>query len=132
MKSSVVIEYSGKLPSVNHMYGRNAWGGLYLKKEGKALKAFVAASVSHRDKMEKDREMGYKLQISANWYNRPSSKTRIKKRDSNNLIKLIIDACCEALEIEDSQIFHEQVQKINNPDAAKEGFKIEIYELPKF
>jgi len=132
MKQKITIEYSGRLPSVNHMYGRNPWGSTYLKEEAKALKRYVAASLPFNERLELDREIGYKLQIRANWYNAKNSKTRIKKRDSNNLVKLIIDACCEAIGIDDSQIFNEFVQKVQESDSAKEGFKIELFELPKF
>lgn len=130
MMKPVIIEYTGKLPSVNHMYGRNPLGGMYLKAGGKAVKALVKAMTKER--MQKDVEIGYRLEITANWYNRDKkSKTRIKKRDSNNLIKLILDAACEAVEIEDSQVFDESIRKVQSYDSAKEGFKIELFELPK-
>lgn len=120
----VVIEFKGKLPSVNHMYGRNPWGSMYLKPEGKAIKQEIFWSTKH--KLPRDVEIGYELVIRGNWYNATKSKTRIKKRDSNNLVKLIIDACCEALDIDDSQIFEEKVTK---QESNNEGFSARFFLL---
>lgn len=122
----VVIEYRGKLPSVNHMYGRNKWGGLYLKEEGRKLKDQIMFATNK--KLPRDIEIGYELVIRAGWYNIGKSKTRIKKRDSNNLIKLIVDACCEALDIDDSQIFDEHVTK---QQSKTEGFAVRFYILAR-
>lgn len=120
----VVIEYQGKLPSVNHMYGRNPWGSVYLKAEGKALKNYI--SWTAKGKLPTDREIGYEMVVRGNWYNAKSSKTRIKKRDSNNLVKLIVDACCEAIGVDDSQIFSERVTK---QQSKTEGFSIRFFVL---
>lgn len=118
----VTIEYSGKLPSINHMYGRNKWGGMYLKSPGVALKKAVVLST--KGKLPVDVEVGYELVVYGNWYNKSEkAKTRIKKRDSNNLVKLIVDACCDALGIDDSQIFREQVVK----EQGEEGFRVRFY-----
>lgn len=107
------------------MYGRNPWGSTYLKPEGKALKEYIFWNT--KEKMPKDTEIGYELIVRGSWYNKSkNAKTRIKKRDANNLIKLIVDACCDALEIDDSQIFKESVQKHDSPN---EGFSIRFYLL---
>ncbi len=122
MNQEVVIEYNGKLPSVNHMYGRNPWGSMYLKPEGKALKDQIYWTT--KEKLPIDVEVGYEMVIRGNWYNAAKSKTKIKKRDSNNLIKLIIDGCCEALGIDDSQIFSERTIK---QQSTNEGFTIRFF-----
>jgi Holliday junction resolvase RusA-like endonuclease len=111
------------------MYGQGRWGGRYLKPDGKALKAIVAATTI--GKLPTDVEVGYTLLIFGNWYNTTKkSKTRIKKRDANNLVKLIVDAACEAVGIDDSQIFDERVRKVQ--DSTREGFEMKIYTLPRF
>ena len=120
----IIIEYRGKLPSVNHMYGRNKWGHIYLKPEGKALKDTIFWNT--KGKLPQDAEVGYELVIRGNWYNKTGAKTRIKKRDSNNLVKLIIDACCEAIGIDDSQIFVEQLEKHQSQN---EGFSVRFFLL---
>jgi Holliday junction resolvase RusA-like endonuclease len=127
MRQEVEIEYKGKLPSVNHMYGRNPWGSTYLKPEGKALKQQIYWT--NKEKLPRDVEIGYELVIRGQWYNAKTAKTKIKKRDSNNLIKLIIDACCEALDIDDSQIFQEQVVKQHS---VNEGFTVKFFVLNNF
>lgn len=117
-----VIEFWGHLPSVNHLYGQR-FGKMYLKKEGKEIKECIVEK--YRAQMPLDQEIGYVLEIHGNWYNK-GGKTRIKKRDSNNLLKLILDACTEALGIDDSQIFREEIKKVQS---TREGFKIEFYIL---
>jgi Holliday junction resolvase RusA-like endonuclease len=139
MQKEANIKFTGHLPSVNHMYGRNG-SRTFLKAEGKAIKAFIAHATSIR--MERDLEVGYKIDIFANWYNKDAGKkrkdpktgeykvtNRIKPRDTNNLIKLILDACCEALEIDDKQIFREKINKIQSDT---EGFEIDFFTLPRY
>lgn len=67
IKDHVTIEYTGKLPSVNHMYGRFQ-NRTYLKPEGKQLKD--AIFYQNRARMPLDREIRYLLVVSGNWYNK--------------------------------------------------------------
>lgn len=136
----IKLEYWGVLPSVNHMYGRRPNGALYLKEDGKALKQ--AVMLTNKERFPKDVEVGYNLKVFGIWHNPGAGKRykdpktkeyriveRIKRRDSNNLVKLIVDACSEAIGIDDKQIFHEKVMKV---ESETEGFEIEFYILPKF
>lgn len=125
IEQHVTIEYTGKLPSVNHMYGYNKFGGMYLKAEGKRIKDEII--FKNGATIPQDQEVGYTLVVYGNWYNKSKTrKTRIKKRDSNNLLKLILDACCEAVGIDDSQIFEEHVYK---KQSETEGFRIELFTI---
>lgn len=118
----VVVQYTGKIPSVNHVYGTNRQGYRYLTREGKNFKKVVALLT--RGNLPVDVELGYKLTIMGNWYNKAHAKTRIKKRDTNNMVKLILDACCDAMGIDDSQIFEEHIYKVQSET---EGFVLEMY-----
>jgi Holliday junction resolvase RusA-like endonuclease len=120
----ITIEHKGYLPSVNHMYGRGPFGSVYLKPEGKLVKQSVLDSVN--ETLTPDVELGYELEVYGNWYNKGKAKTHIKRKDTNNLVKLIVDACCEAIGVDDSQIFKERQEK---KESNEPGFKMEIYEL---
>lgn len=123
MSSPITIEYRGnKMLSINHLYGRNQWGDMYLKSEGRALKNELVFNYGNK-RMRQDTELGYSLEIYGNWYNEKKAKTKIKKKDSNNLLKLILDGVCEALDIDDSQFFSEHIVKVQSDQP---GFKIEI------
>lgn len=101
------------------MYGRGAWGRMFMKPEGVLFKRNITIMASGQS-LPKDVEIGYELIISATWYNATkSAKTHIKKRDTNNLYKIILDACCAAIGIDDSQLFEERAKKVHSDT---EGF----------
>ena len=125
MESKYFIKYEGKIPSRNHAYGRSRWGVDYLKPEGKKMKLLIYRAYRGKT-MELDTKVGYTLTVFGNWMNKPGAKTNIKKRDMDNLLKLIQDSCCDALSIDDSQIFEMSIKK---DQSDTEGFEIEFYYL---
>ena len=105
------------------MYGRSRNGGMYMKPEWVRYKRQIALMTSSQ--MQANTELGYKLELYAGWYTK-GKDSHIKKRDSNNMLKLILDAVCEALQIDDSQFFEESIVKKHSN---VEQFIITVYEL---
>lgn len=125
-KSKVTIEYIGKIPSVNSVYGRNPWGGLYTKAVGVKLKSTIAYMYNNV-RMNPSVELGYHLDVYAPFYNASKdAKSIFKKRDTDNMLKVILDSVCDALHINDTQFFETSQRKIHSKN---EKFIIKIYEL---
>ena len=67
----------------------------------------------------------FDISIYDNWYTKEGS---VRKRDIQNLDKIIIDACCERLGIGDERVWERTIRKLSD-DKLKDGFtvvKIEV------
>ncbi len=113
-------------PSVNHYWKVRRGGGRYITAEGEAFKKIVKYAVLYSGIKIKP-ELFLKLEInfiSSRWI---TKKGTVALKDCDNLVKCAQDSVCEALGINDSQIFHLIVKKVVSKSRPKEGetlFKI--------
>lgn len=92
-------------PSVNGYWKVKRFGGRYISAEGIAFKKLVMQHVHFKRVGAGKRDVRYQLVIkfsSPSWI---TKKKTIKKQDLDNFGKSSCDALCEAIFIDDSQIF---------------------------
>lgn len=99
-------------PSVNGYWRVARWGGRYVSADGVAFKKLVQAHVHAKNIAHCKLNVQYSLYIeygSPNWI---TKKATIAKVDVDNFAKCALDSLCEALFIDDSQIFDLHMKKI--------------------
>jgi hypothetical protein len=116
-----------KTPSINHLYGRNQWGSVYLKTEAKKLKKEIEESI-HKSlgySFEEIKNVKLKVvtRIFENWFTKEGN---VKRVDVGNREKFLIDTVFEALGLDDKFIFEHTMEKIQSETDEKAVINIEV------
>lgn len=125
-------------PSVNEMYVYTTRG----PRPSAKMKKFKVAAGSeilkqldfHQEPLQKD--LAYKLHLEfymPSLYNKgfpKKAKTKFKRRDVTNLVKIFEDLLCEVYGIDDCQFTEVRLKKLHGPDFDRVGvvFRIEPLE----
>ena len=115
-------------PSANKIYWINYnERRVYLSEEARNFKTAVKSFMPLWE-VDPSVYLRFDISIYDNWYTKEGS---VRKRDIQNLDKIIIDACCERLGIGDERVWERTIRKLSD-DKLKDGFtvvKIEIMEV---
>jgi len=118
MEGEVEVRYGELPPSVNRLYtvrnGRKILSGEAKRYKNKIKIDLLSQLIGYK-------HLGHNTPLSftydfyfSDMYNKgfpKSAKTLFKKKDVSNKIKLIEDAVCEVLDVDDSQVVHMEVNK---------------------
>ena len=123
-------------PSVNKLYKNNPWGGRILSPAAKKFTVAAKLALSKKWAFEEALRQNepYKLTltfymqkvVNAGW---PKTKTRFKRQDATNYIKLLEDVICEVCGIDDSCFMEVTVEKKEDPDNPRIKILIEEVSL---
>lgn len=116
----MIIEIKGQTPSVNHLYGHNKFGSVYMKTEAKKIRAEIIQNVRLSTSKQgfdlkewKERLLKVKVVIHEDWY---SLKHTVKKKDIANREKFLIDSIMEGLGLDDQYIWEHTMIKQEEPN----------------
>jgi len=139
MKGSCVFEAKITVlpPSVNKMYVYTKWG----PRPSSAMKKFKAKAMAELvkqvpfDSEPLDKNLPYRLSlefylpalINKGWPGK--AKTRYKRRDVSNLVKVVEDVLAQCLGVDDSCFLEEELKKLDGGIHGFVGIKIKVYEL---
>jgi len=124
-------------PSVNKMYVHTKWG----PRPSAAMKKFKAKAAAELIKqisfdMEPlDKNSPYRLSlefylpalVNKSWPGK--AKTKYKRRDVSNLVKVVEDVLSRCLGIDDSCFLEEELKKLDGGACGFVGIEIKIYKL---
>jgi Holliday junction resolvase RusA-like endonuclease len=115
----IVFSFLGVPPSTNNVYFNLPKGGRVLNAAGKKYKTEISTTIVRQHQAEiRDIQLNHPYGIlfvvsmnilNAGWPEK--AKTRYKKLDASNRVKLLEDAIVEALGIDDSQVIISVVVK---------------------
>ena len=108
----MIIKIPFKTPTVNQMYA--TFGGHRVKSKEAREKAKEVEQIILPMKLEPiPGKLSAHIFVYSNWHNKDGS---IKKRDIANLEKFITDSVFACLPMDDSQIFHTEMDKIQSEE----------------
>lgn len=111
MAEKFEIEVGMLAPGINHCYGRNRFGGAYLKPKGKAFKALVKATVGLR-RFDSSKPLALTIELmSPNWRTKKGA-IHLRAGDADGFCKISIDSLAEALGFNDACVFDLRVKKV--------------------
>ena len=141
--SMLVLTIDGAPPSTNRIYGINKWGGKYLRKEGKAYRNRVKDECRSQWMLKPEALRGIsgdkpydieywfflpKLRNKTFGNQQSGAKSRFRKVDVTNLVKVIEDAIFECLGIDDRCAFNVHLYKRESDEP---GVLVYIREVPE-
>jgi hypothetical protein len=116
-----------KTPSINHLYGHNHFGSVYLKPEAKKLRKeiqdAVLSSVGQSFEEIKNVKLKVVTEIYENWMTKDEN---VKRTDIGNREKFLIDTVFEALGIDDKFIFEHTMKKVQSETDERAVITIDI------
>ena len=103
-------------PSTNHLYSNVFGRGRILKAEGRKYKAYVQQRVpSYRGDLEDNQWLTLSLTFYVPLYNAKTAKHAKKLFDVSNRVKVLEDAICEGLGIDDRAVIRIELEKVDAP-----------------
>lgn len=108
---SITVKIEGLPPSYNEHFKINySFKEVYLSQEARDYKKRVKVSMPVMEVTEEDK-LRITIMYNHNWH---YQNGKIRKKDVQNLDKLLIDAICEKLGCDDSQAFEIHLYKIQS------------------
>ena len=127
------IVITGKTPSANNLYSTNKWGQRFMLKAAKDLKAEIIEEVMNQVTNQGyvqpewlERLLRVSVTVHEDWF---TKKHTIKKKDIANKEKFVIDCVMDGMRLDDSQIWHNTLIKIqeDNPEEYYTIIELEFY-----
>lgn len=115
----VLVEFEGKIPSVNSMYMPKRGGGKYLAPEARLFKDTVKSQLArlvNKDEYDFIKDPNATFSLSLEFI----IKGGFTRRDSSNMIKATEDSVFEYLEMNDSRVVQSEQTKYNRQGGNKE------------
>ena len=123
----------GKTPSVNHLYGHNKFGSVYMKPEAKKIRIDIIKDVELQANGQgfnfnewSGRLLKVITTIFEDWY---TKKNTVKKKDVANREKFLIDSIMLGLGLDDQFIWEHTMRKsvVDTEEEYHSEVEIEYY-----